>query len=235
MGRPRQVHRQGQGIRGAVWNGGVDLVLLRADGRQGLRRRPSVLQERLAAVLPEVVGARAGLGPPELTAMATERHRARVRAVCGRRRPEKRRAAGLGPVAARAPAAAAQPGGARVRGVFLVWSRCAWPRRYGRTTSPTRLRTKNNLTGQVKVDGKKKDVVTPDGVPIGPTWQGAVLPRRGRQRARHRRAAALRRAQLAVDRGVRRADHDLPRDDRRDPLRVLPRLHGRSALARPWT
>src|SRR4051794_38439055 len=30
---------------------------------------------------------------------------------------------------------------------------------------------KNHLTDQVTVDGKKKDVVTPDGVPIGPTWQ----------------------------------------------------------------
>lgn len=30
---------------------------------------------------------------------------------------------------------------------------------------------KNHLTDQVVVDGKKKDVVTPDGVPIGPTWQ----------------------------------------------------------------
>ena len=28
---------------------------------------------------------------------------------------------------------------------------------------------KNHLTDQVTVGGKKKDVVTPDGVPIGPT------------------------------------------------------------------
>ncbi len=31
---------------------------------------------------------------------------------------------------------------------------------------------KNHLTDTVTVDGKEKDVVSPDGVPIGPTWQG---------------------------------------------------------------
>ncbi|MBN1530418.1 MAG: ABC transporter permease [Thermoleophilaceae bacterium] len=31
---------------------------------------------------------------------------------------------------------------------------------------------KNHLTDTVIVDGEKKDVVTPDGIPIGPTWQG---------------------------------------------------------------
>jgi peptide/nickel transport system permease protein len=35
-------------------------------------------------------------------------------------------------------------------------------------TSPT----KNHLTDKVKVNGKQKDVVTPDGVPIGPTYHG---------------------------------------------------------------
>ncbi|HYI37454.1 MAG TPA: ABC transporter permease [Thermoleophilaceae bacterium] len=30
----------------------------------------------------------------------------------------------------------------------------------------------NNEVGTVTVDGKKKNVVSPDGVPIGPTWQG---------------------------------------------------------------
>jgi peptide/nickel transport system permease protein len=34
---------------------------------------------------------------------------------------------------------------------------------------------KNHLTEQITVDGKKKDVVSPDGVPIGPTWQGHFL------------------------------------------------------------
>src|SRR3954453_806093 len=34
---------------------------------------------------------------------------------------------------------------------------------------------KNHLTDQVVVDGKKKDVVTPDGVPIGPTYQSKFL------------------------------------------------------------
>ena len=41
-----------------------------------------------------------------------------------------------------------------------------WANHFAHTTP-----YKNNLTGQVTVDGKKKDVVTPDGVPIGPTWQ----------------------------------------------------------------
>ena len=34
---------------------------------------------------------------------------------------------------------------------------------------------KNHLTDQVTVDGKKKDVVTPGGVPIGPTYQSKFL------------------------------------------------------------
>jgi peptide/nickel transport system permease protein len=34
---------------------------------------------------------------------------------------------------------------------------------------------KNHLTDQITIDGKKKDVVSPDGVPIGPTWQGRFL------------------------------------------------------------
>jgi peptide/nickel transport system permease protein len=34
---------------------------------------------------------------------------------------------------------------------------------------------KNHLTDQITVDGKKKDVVSPDGVPTGPTWQGRFL------------------------------------------------------------
>src|SRR5205823_3446762 len=31
---------------------------------------------------------------------------------------------------------------------------------------------KNHLTDTIKVGGKTKDVVAPNGVPIGPTWQG---------------------------------------------------------------
>jgi peptide/nickel transport system permease protein len=31
---------------------------------------------------------------------------------------------------------------------------------------------KNHLTETIRVDGKKEYVVTPDGIPIGPTWQG---------------------------------------------------------------
>ena len=34
---------------------------------------------------------------------------------------------------------------------------------------------KNHLTDTVKVGGKTKDVVSPDGIPIGPTWQGRFL------------------------------------------------------------
>jgi peptide/nickel transport system permease protein len=30
----------------------------------------------------------------------------------------------------------------------------------------------NHLTDQVTVGGERKDVVSPDGVPIGPTWRG---------------------------------------------------------------
>src|ERR1700712_4374101 len=30
----------------------------------------------------------------------------------------------------------------------------------------------NHLTAQVRVGGQLKDVVSPDGTPIGPTWQG---------------------------------------------------------------
>jgi peptide/nickel transport system permease protein len=34
---------------------------------------------------------------------------------------------------------------------------------------------KNHLTDKVTVDGKEKDVVSPDGIAIGPTWQGEFL------------------------------------------------------------
>jgi peptide/nickel transport system permease protein len=33
----------------------------------------------------------------------------------------------------------------------------------------------NHLTDTITLDGKKTDVVSPDGVPIGPTWQGRFL------------------------------------------------------------
>ena len=62
---------------------------------------------------------------------------------------------------------------------------------------------KNHLTDTIMVDGKKKDVVSLDGVPIGPTWQGEFFLGADAQRSRHRRAAALRRAQLAADRDRR--------------------------------
>ena len=65
------------------------------------------------------------------------------------------------------------------------------PRRR-RTTSPT----------QTVVDGKPTDVVSLDGVPIGPTWQRRVLPRRRRERPRPDGPAALRRARLAHRSGL---------------------------------
>src|SRR3954453_14023942 len=34
---------------------------------------------------------------------------------------------------------------------------------------------KNHLTHKVKVGGQLKDVGSPDGIPIGPTWQGHFL------------------------------------------------------------
>jgi peptide/nickel transport system permease protein len=33
----------------------------------------------------------------------------------------------------------------------------------------------NNLSGTVEVDGEKRDVVAPDGVPIGPTWNSEYM------------------------------------------------------------
>ena len=42
-----------------------------------------------------------------------------------------------------------------------------WADKVAKTTPES-----NNLTGQVTVDGKKKNIVSLDGIPIGPTWQG---------------------------------------------------------------
>ena len=42
-----------------------------------------------------------------------------------------------------------------------------WAEQVAKTTP-----TANNLTGQIVVDGKRTDVVSLDGIPIGPTWQG---------------------------------------------------------------
>jgi peptide/nickel transport system permease protein len=42
-----------------------------------------------------------------------------------------------------------------------------WAEQVAKTTP-----TANNLTGQIVVDGERKDVVSLDGIPIGPTWQG---------------------------------------------------------------
>ena len=46
----------------------------------------------------------------------------------------------------------------------------AWRRRSGPTRSPTPTSTTNHLTDTIKVDGKTKNVVGLDGVPIGPQW-----------------------------------------------------------------
>ena len=53
---------------------------------------------------------------------------------------------------------------------------------------------KNHLTDTIVVDGKKTNVVSLDGIPIGPTWQGEFFLGADTQRPRHRRAAALRRS-----------------------------------------
>jgi peptide/nickel transport system permease protein len=42
-----------------------------------------------------------------------------------------------------------------------------WAEQVAKTTPEA-----NNLTGQVVVDGERKDIVSLDGIPIGPTWQG---------------------------------------------------------------
>jgi peptide/nickel transport system permease protein len=42
-----------------------------------------------------------------------------------------------------------------------------WAEHVAKTTP-----TANNLTGQIVIDGKRTDVVSLDGIPIGPTWQG---------------------------------------------------------------
>ena len=42
-----------------------------------------------------------------------------------------------------------------------------WAERVAKTTP-----TANNLTGHVVVDGERKNIVSLDGIPIGPTWQG---------------------------------------------------------------
>ena len=74
-------------------------------------------------------------------------------------------------VEARAAAVAAQPGGAwRSAGCSSSSSCCASRRRSTPSTSPTPTPYENHLTEQVVVDGTPKDVVSPDGVPIGPTW-----------------------------------------------------------------
>ena len=78
------------------------------------------------------------------------------------------------------------------------------------TTSPTRSRC----------GGKTKDVVSPGGIPIGPTWPGQVLPRRRLERPRRRGPAALRRPQLARDRLHRDLHQLLLRDDHRPRSRA---------------
>src|SRR4051794_8803329 len=50
--------------------------------------------------------------------------------------------------------------------VALCLAAPIWANDFAHTTP-----LKNHLTDTVTVDGKKKDVVSPDGVPIGPTYQ----------------------------------------------------------------
>ena len=42
-----------------------------------------------------------------------------------------------------------------------------WAKQVAKTTPES-----NNLTGTITVDGKKENIVSVDGIPIGPTWQG---------------------------------------------------------------
>ena len=65
--------------------------------------------------------------------------------------------------------ATAQPCGARVRAVFLVVVVLCLAAPIWANSCAHRL--KNNLTGQVTVDGEKKDVVTPMAFRSAPTWQ----------------------------------------------------------------
>jgi peptide/nickel transport system permease protein len=51
--------------------------------------------------------------------------------------------------------------------VAICFAAPLWANRVAHT-SPT----KNHLTDTITIGGKKKDVVAPDGVPIGPTWHG---------------------------------------------------------------
>ena len=94
-----------------------------------------------------------------------------------------------------------------------------WAKHVAHTTA-----TENHLSDTIVVDGKKTNVVSLDGVPIGPTYQGRVLPGGRPQRPRHHGAAALRRAQLADDRRRRRVDDHDPLDHPGGDRRLLPRL-----------
>ena len=104
--------------------------------------------------------------------MATERTEpAFVASAASVEQPEETRAAGLGPGRLalrrlRRNRVALAFGAIFLVVVALCLAAPIWANHFAHTTP-----LKNNLTGQVEVDGKKKDVVTPDGVPIGPTWQ----------------------------------------------------------------
>ena len=105
----------------------------------------------------------------------------------------------------------------------------------GRQRRPHRPERDPHARDRSNVDGETREVVNPDGKPIGPLWFEAgrqVLPRR-RRPARPRRdgAAHVRRPHLAPDRPRRGADHDPPRDRPRPARRLLPRLGRRRDLA----
>jgi peptide/nickel transport system permease protein len=104
--------------------------------------------------------------------VATERTEPAFVAAAGSgEQPEEARVAGLGPGRLalrrlRRNRVALAFGAIFLVVVALCLAAPIWANQFAHTTP-----LKNNLTGQVEVDGKKKDVVTPDGVPIGPTWQ----------------------------------------------------------------
>ena len=93
----------------------------------------------------------------------------------------------------------------------------------------------NHVTDTVRFGGQTHDVVSPDGHPHRADLARPLLPGRGPERPRHRRAAPVRRPQLARDRAGRDCDHDRLRDARGGRGRLLPRA-GRfrpGARARP--
>ena len=81
----------------------------------------------------------------------------------------------------------------------------------------------NNITGTINVGGKQKDIVSPDGVPIGPTFTSHYFfgaDTNGRDLAV--RLLYGGRTSLVIG-GHRDADHHRLRHAHRPALRLLPR------------